>query len=467
MSDQLPRASISSNPYFAMAMIQYPEMFFGRTDLLKCVYEVVAHRQCASIVGPRGIGKSSFLWYASLPETQAQFSFDLSRHIFVLLDLRGYLRKSCEDFFHTVSKTIIHEGRKRGLTLQSDGKGEDEYSSILDQIKEQGFFPVLLLDAFDKVTLNVHFDPEFFEFLRAFASLGQVSYVTASIAPLSEICHSGVAGSPFFNIFYTYPMVALSPEEASRLITIPSQQSGVTFSNEEIALVLNWAGRHPFFIQRVCYLLWGQKRNIGAIDVKQLKKQAYKEIVPIFEDIWGQLSKSQKEQLHDEAQQKENQRRKLPELSESALFRLYIRTLYQDGFFNLTKEELENALGKMGDLAALGETNLRLMKPVSLRLKNQDTLSTYNKGRAIHTILNEALQSLRGSGIQSDSATDWKHYNILYYRYFKYHLTNKQIAARLDISDRQYFRERDKAIEALCKALVEMEMNVDASVSEE
>src|SRR5262249_53697740 len=153
------------------------------------------------------------LWYFSQPETQAQFSFDLSRHIFVLLDLRGYLRKTCEDFFHTVSKAIIREGKKRGLILQGDGNGEDEYSSILHQIKEQGFFSVLLLDAFDKVTMNEHFDPEFFEFLRSHASLGLVSYVTASIAPLSEICHSGVAGSPFFNIFYTYHMEGLLPEE--------------------------------------------------------------------------------------------------------------------------------------------------------------------------------------------------------------------------------------------------------------
>src|SRR5437667_3019785 len=91
MSDILPYAS---NPYFSKAMIQDPKMFFGRADLLSRVYEMVARRQCASLVGPRGIGKSSFLWYTSLPESQALFPFDLNRHIFVLLDLRGYLRKT-------------------------------------------------------------------------------------------------------------------------------------------------------------------------------------------------------------------------------------------------------------------------------------------------------------------------------------------------------------------------------------
>ena len=49
MSDELP---LASNPFFAKAIIQDPEMFFGRADLLSRVYEMVAHRQCASIVGP-------------------------------------------------------------------------------------------------------------------------------------------------------------------------------------------------------------------------------------------------------------------------------------------------------------------------------------------------------------------------------------------------------------------------------
>ena len=106
----------SSNPYFAKAKLHDPEMFFGRQDLLRRVYETVAHRQSVSILGPRGIGKSSFLWYASLLEVQTQFRFDLSRHLFVLLDLRNYLNKTCEDFFHKVSQAIIAVGKRRGLT---------------------------------------------------------------------------------------------------------------------------------------------------------------------------------------------------------------------------------------------------------------------------------------------------------------------------------------------------------------
>src|SRR5437667_11571506 len=68
MSDILAEAS---NPYFSKAMIQDPKMFFGGADLLSRVYEMVARRQCASVVVPRGSDHSSLLEYASFAESQA------------------------------------------------------------------------------------------------------------------------------------------------------------------------------------------------------------------------------------------------------------------------------------------------------------------------------------------------------------------------------------------------------------
>jgi len=447
-------------------MIQDPEMFFGRTDLLRRVYETVAHRQCASIVGLRGVGKSSFLWYASLPEVQARFPSDLSRHIFVLLDLRGYLRKTCEDFFHKVSKAIIAGGKKQGLTLQSDGKGEDEFSSILDQIKEQDFFPVLLLDAFDKVTLNEHFDPEFFEFLRAHASMGLVAYITATIAPLYEVCHRGIAGSPFFNIFYTYYMEALTPEEARELITTPAERAGMPFSNSEITSILKLAGRHSFFIQRVCHLLYQEKlqQDTDEIDVQHLKIQAYKELSPVFKDIWEQLSETDQRRFLDEMQRRGNQQRDLPELSQSELFRQFVRKSYQGNLFQLCFEDLEEALEKIRDVKALGDTNLHQMQIVSQRLGNNVLPSATEKGMAVRDVLREAFERLQANSIRADAAPEWLFYNILYYRYFKYHLTNDNIAKRIGFSVRQYYRERDKAIEVLLNVLLDLEHSSVSSI---
>jgi hypothetical protein len=446
-----------NNPYFNRSTIHNREMFFGRADLLRCVYETLAHRRSLSIVGPRSIGKSSFLWHASQPEVQTLFPFDLSRHILVLLDIRTNLKKTGEDFFHHVSMLITAQGAKLGLTLYNQGKAEDEFSSILDQVRRYSFFPVLLLDTFDKVIINEHFDSSFFEFLRLHTVLGLVAYVTASIAPLSKVCHD-VAGAPFFDIFKnnTYNLESLKAEEANKLIKMPAEREGISFE-DDANLVLRLAGRHPYFIQGVCYLLFEQKQTTSQIDKKKLEDQSFKELSSLFEEIWNQLSKEQQMQLQYKAQKEGNWQCELPELSESGLFRQFVCNACRSQFFQMTTYELEKALDKIDDPVALGETTLRLMNVVSQHLK-QDTFPSLTEiGMAIHEILEEALKSLHGTGMQTDSAPDWTLYNILYYGYFNQHLKKEQVAARLGMSMRQYSPERKKAIKVLRNTLFDME----------
>jgi hypothetical protein len=453
----------SPNPYFNLAMIRNVDMFFGRTKLLRRFYTALANRQSVSILGRRRVGKSSFLWCASLPQMQAHFSFDLSRHIFTFLDLHDYLHKTSEDFFQLVSREIIEQSEQvpgLALTLPAEANGADAFSRVLDQIVRCGFFTVLLLDSFDKVTLNKNFSPEFFGFLRAQASRGRVSYVTASMSPLYEVCHQSIEGSPFFNIFYAYTLGALEPEEARDLITIPASQAGVTWTEKEIALVSELAGRHPFFIQRTCHFLFEEKTQSGneEIDELRLRDDVYNDLLPHFKDSWDQPTGEEQQLLLHEVMTEESQQRKFPELSESALFRKFIFASNPVGQFSISVEELERALNKINDLEALGNESLALMQIVLRRLRKNTTLTTLEIGTVVREVLTLAFERLKPAGIRSDAAAEWRNYNILYYRYFKYHLKNEQIAARLGSgSVRQFYRERSKAIEALRTVLLELE----------
>ena len=245
------------NPYFNITAIRITDMFFGRVDLLRRFYGAIANRQSVAVVGSRHIGKSSLLLCASLSEIQERFDFDLSHHIFVYLDMRENLHKTCEDIFRAVSKGIISRcPNSINVQLQSNENGEDAFQNLLEQIMGKDFFPVLLLDAFDNITLNKQIDPEFFAFLRSQGGSGKISYVTASVAPLPEVCHHGIADSPFFNIFYNYLLGPLTLNEAQELITIPSERANLPFTEEERNWILHLAGRDPFFIQRVCYTLF-------------------------------------------------------------------------------------------------------------------------------------------------------------------------------------------------------------------
>ncbi len=455
------------NPYFNLIAIRSSDMFFGRADLLRRLYTAVTNRQSVAVVGSRHIGKSSFLLCASLTEIQERFDFDLSRHIFVYIDLREYLHKTSADFFHAVSRGIISRcPGSLNVQLQPNENGEDTFQSLLEQIQEQEFFPVLLLDAFDNVTLNKHFDPEFFAFLRSQGSLGKISYVTATVAPLAQVCHQDIVDSPFFNIFYNYALGPFTLNESQELITIPSEKACLPFTEEEKSWILQMAGRHPFFIQRVCYALFEEKLSESNGRIKYIKKLIYQDLQPHFQDTWVRLPEKDQSQLQDEAQQKGNEERELPELSESALFRQFVRDTCRTNLFKMTLEELEYALDNLDNARTLGKTDLRLLNLVFQRLKKAENPSSIEKGMAIRVILNEAFEKLRGPSVRSDSDPAWQNYNILYYRYFKLHLKNEQIAARIGISTRQYFRYRNKAIDALLLVLFEMENASNVDVDE-
>jgi Novel STAND NTPase 2 len=452
------------NPYMNLMAIRNAAEFFGQKHQFESFYELLVSRLSVSLTGVRQIGKSSFLWCSCLTELQAEYNCDLRYHIFVPLDLREYVYRTDEAFFRYVSKEIIRQSRvSHDLELLSREKNQEEFSDLLDQIQEQGYYLVLLLDSFDSVTRNEHFRPEFFSFLRSHAVAGKVSYVTASIAPLYELCHKDIVDSPFFNIFVDFPLEALTIDEARELIHIPAERSRQPFTEEEAQWAMKYAGLHPFFLQRACFVLFREKQRSSSDKVteQQFRTKAYRDLLPTFKDIWERLSESQRTEIRDEVQQIELQSRVYPELTESYLLRQFVRNVCQIGLFKMKEIELEKALDKVNDLAALGETDLRLMKSVARRLQSETLPMAVERGKAIREVLFEALEGLRGPGIQEDTKPEWMYYNILYYRYFlsPARLRHKDIIAHLQFigSDRQYFRKHGDAVKALLNKLFEME----------
>ncbi|HEV2655502.1 MAG TPA: hypothetical protein VGT82_11105, partial [Ktedonobacteraceae bacterium] len=337
------------------------------------------------------------------------------------------------------------------------GEGSDEFKALLTEIEEQGFHPVLLMDAFDNVARNTRFNWQLFSFLRSQANRGKVSYVTATIAHLQKVCHRDVEGSPFFNIFAVQEIGPLDLEEAHELVLHPSQEVGLAFTSDEVDWIIKLAGLHPFFIQQVCYYFFEEKllHDGAKVDRKHIKNQAYRALEPHFNDIWERLPPDTQAQLKDEARVVNKQGREIPELSESSLFRLFVRDKFKIYLFRMTSKALEKALGKLSDPKKLGACELANIVSSD---GPQGTPTVVEKGLLLRKMLNEAFERMQGTGVRQDGASDWLQYNILYYRYFKYHMKNDQISVRLQFSSpRQFFRERSRAIEALFTILLEME----------
>ena len=450
------------NPYFDYTIVRDPAMFFGREDELSELYEAGHRLQSISLVGLRHIGKSSIFKYMELPEVQARFVHDqLHERIFIFIDLRDYLRKNREDFFTSVCEQIFSHARRLISDIKLPPKnGEDKLSELLEQIENARFHPVLLMDAFDKVTSNAEFDPDFFSFLRSLATRGRVSYITASRRELYEMSHEKIMTSPFFDIFTTCKIGPLTQEAAMQLITEPAEHADCSFALEEVDWILDQAGRHPFFLQVTCRFLFDEKcRSDGhPIDMKRVQERVYNELLPHFAQVWGDLSEEQQKVVKQEVVTRSGTTRHLPELSEPLLFRRYLYEQFNIDQFDITIKDVRDALDNLDDRDMLAHSKLSEMHYILKYYHQETTPSLQKKGMLVYDFLKKAFERLRAAGVRSDAAFEWRNYNILYYRYFRYHLANDKTAARLGIgSKRQYYREQEKAIQALLKELMEME----------
>ncbi|MBV9688611.1 MAG: AAA-like domain-containing protein [Ktedonobacteraceae bacterium] len=452
------------NPYGHARALQDPALFFGRTRLMRQLYSLISNQQSVSLIGVRRIGKSSVLHCLRTHDMQQRFGVeaDLQAHLFAFIDFSQHLHHTRPDFFRTICTHLIEQNRGRLTITLPQAEGEESFSELLYGIHKLHLHPVLLLDGFDTVTRNPHFDANFFSFLRSIASNGMVSYITASSASLDTYCHHDIVGSPFFNIFIAQHLGPLTREEAHQLITTPAQASGHPFTDAEVAFVVEQAGGHPFLIQRVCHLLFEEKLHSHGADVthlKQVRKQAYDDLSPHFSHIWqAGLSDAQQEQFKHEVRRNDASGSKMPELSESALFRTFVSNLYVLHPIKLTPKSLEQALKKLNDVKFLGESDLASLNLVYARAETASSPSVTGKGMLVSKILHEACEKLRGHTGQQEAGN--RVYEVLQYRYFKHHskMSIPQIGARLCISRRQVDRDRKKGIEVLFKVLCEMEM---------
>jgi len=191
------------NPYIHRKMICAPESFFGRHRELDRIYSLVEGAQQVSVVGDRRIGKSSLLCCLALPEVQARYGqYDLSQHVFVYIDLLRCARYTPEEFL----RYLLLELRKATqndfkMTIPVHNFNVEHFSRAIDRVMDLKKKLVFLLDEFDYVSRNEHFDLNFFNFLRSIAHNRALSFVTASTKSLLDLCDKSVISSPFFNIF--------------------------------------------------------------------------------------------------------------------------------------------------------------------------------------------------------------------------------------------------------------------------
>lgn len=201
-----------------------PPAFQGRREVLRRLDEALGEAHSVSIVGDGRIGKSSLL---------ATWSLQLvgSGRTIRQLSGEGPEGSSAEAF-------------ARALTGRACGEGTEQAAEAVASWlagQPEGLPPVVLVDECDIVVRNV--DPRFFERMRGL--LGRIVLVLASRHEIDQLYEDRGLSSPFHNRLRLERLALLEEDAVDALIQLGERW----LTPDDRALLHQWAGRHPFYLQ--------------------------------------------------------------------------------------------------------------------------------------------------------------------------------------------------------------------------
>ncbi len=377
------------------------------------------------------------------------YSDQLRKRLFVFVDIRNLVRNDWNEFFKGLNKEIVKQCQEIVDLQEVPVEGSEGFSALLDAIEEQNYFLVLALDSFEKLRESEKLSSPLPLFLRSESN--RVSYVIASTMQLHEIFPKEPISSPFYNIFpHPEKIGALAPADAEAMVVTPAKDAGQPFLDREVKWILHLAGGHPFILRFVCCKLFNVKEAAPtkSIDLDKLEREVVQELLPLFEALWQGTEARERERLRYELQTEG-----VEEFYGSSLFRQLVQE--QKGEVGLTIKDIKDALKMLSKPSDLGRSRLRHLKVIEGYLDRPAQASPSEIGLAIREVLLAAWERLKGIGQRTDTEASWDSYNIMMYSYFKHHLRNGQIEARLGISSRTLYRKKNDALKELLVAVLD------------
>ncbi|MEM7117439.1 MAG: winged helix-turn-helix domain-containing protein [Chloroflexota bacterium] len=239
-----------SNPFFHRGRpIRDIAYFFGRQRELAKAINLLRHGQSISVIGPRRIGKTSFL-----NRLMADSLFAEGAETAVFLSIDGMLCSSLTpaEFLAYLLDELIDQTQLEPPTASSSLAA---LTFAIRTLRWQGKIVLIFIDEFEALSQNPYLDETFFSQLRGLAMQFDATYITASAQPLLALTYAkaSVLSSPFFNIFASVPLGLFSLDEANELLLGLSKREERPFSPQTIATILDWAGTHPLLLQIAAY----------------------------------------------------------------------------------------------------------------------------------------------------------------------------------------------------------------------
>jgi hypothetical protein len=240
--------------------VVHPRRFFGRERELARLFGLVRSHpmQCAVVVGPPRIGKSSLLRCVEKittvaadqlrPGQRGDWLPDPRRHRWIYVDFLDPRMKKAEGVFRAMLAAV---GSPVPSLLDQE-RFLEEMGRALDQPT------VVLMDHIDKALGREQVDDEnellslgFWEGLRSLASAsGNLAYLLASREKADQLAERfQVFASPFFNLFGH--IIQLGPLEVAAARELIAS-SPTQFPSEDVDEIIKLSERLPLALQMLC-----------------------------------------------------------------------------------------------------------------------------------------------------------------------------------------------------------------------
>ena len=298
-------SSVLKNPFYHRGPIRDHCYFFGRTKETRQALQMLDENQCISVVGPRRIGKTSFLFHLCDPEVRKEYGIG-DEHLFVYVDCQGL-----EDLDRLQFYRWLWKEAKKSFGERGEGEGWaqsisnfNDLRDAMEMVQNRGYRPIFLFDEFESLAMSKNMDQALFSSLRNLSEGFQVTYATASQMPVQELEYydNSTLGSPFFNNFQNVPLNLLEPGEAREMVLNLTEMIGREsyFLEEDLSFAFAVAGYHPFFLQVACYHLFERKTERGGLtaeDYEAVRQRYVEDVERYFYHIWNHSAADEQESM--------------------------------------------------------------------------------------------------------------------------------------------------------------------------
>jgi Cdc6-like AAA superfamily ATPase len=306
------------NPYICGPPIHDERMFFGRTELLREILQVI-HNNNIIIYGERRIGKTTLLYQLG---QRLQRLEDPEYAFFpVFINLQGIpqdrlfllvgqsVARQMEDEIGTLGLICSSGSRREGALFSPTAvslwqSSRTSYSNFdlqedltmvvqaLQQVTPKAVRLILLVDEADVINT---YDQTVQEQLRGILMSSLAQHIKMVIAGtyISKEWH--LQSSPWYNLFSREIMVPPFDEgELKRLIQRPVE--GVyRYDQDAIEQIIAYSDRKPFEAQQLCLhavreTLAQKKRHVTTSEVEVALKSSLEERSLEFEQLWEAMS---------------------------------------------------------------------------------------------------------------------------------------------------------------------------------